>query len=501
MNTFSTEGRDQRSEATGDRPDIESFHHLARADLGQCACGGLACFVARHLDPRRWQDACTQEPPVYCLGKCFEAPAHGSTDSRPRVHVDAGQAVVLERIASGGARSLARYRRTGGYRTLQTALKQPPASVINAVEASGLRGRGGAAFPTGRKWRMAAHEAATPRYVVANADEGDPGAYIDRFIMEDDPHCLIEAMAIAAYAIGAQAGWVYLRREYPHANTILQSAIDEAREDGFLGVNIVGSGFSFDIAIQVGRGSYACGEETAMLNAIEGRRPVAMARPPFPTQVGLFGKPTLVNNVETLASIPWILRHGADAYHRLGITGSRGTKVVSLNSLFKRPGLYEVEFGVPVRHIVEDLGGGLKTGELTGVMIGGPLAGVIPPRLLDTPFAFEELRHISAGVGHGGVIAFDRQTSIPELIHHVFQFAAGESCGKCPPCRLGCRRVEQVFQAIVHGTPATAATRRQLIDILVALKLTSLCGLGSGAAEFADSVLLHYAPELEPCFT
>jgi NADH:ubiquinone oxidoreductase subunit F (NADH-binding) len=414
--------------------------------------------------------------------------------------VDAKEAVVLERIATGGARSLARYRRTGGYEALEAVLKRPRAAVIDAIEASGLRGRGGAAFPTGHKWRMAAQENAATKYVVANADEGDAGAYIDRFILEDDPHCLIEAMAIAAYAIGAHAGWVYLRCEYPHAHTILQTAIDEARDDGFLGVNVLGSGFSFDVAIEVGRGSYVCGEESAMLNSIAGARPVAMARPPFPTQHGLFGQPTLVNNVETLANIPWIVRHGGEAYHRLGFSNSRGTKVVSLNSLFKRPGLYEVEFGVPVCHIVDDLGGGLRSGELKGVMIGGPLAGVIPPRLLDTPFGFEELNHISAGVGHGGIIAFDERTSIPELVRYVFEFAASESCGKCPPCRLGCRRVQQIFDDIVKGQPAAPAVRRELIDILVALKLTSLCGLGSGAAEFADSVMLHYATELESCF-
>jgi NADH:ubiquinone oxidoreductase subunit F (NADH-binding) len=226
-----------------------------------------------------------------------------------------------------------------------------------------------------------------------------------------------------------------------------------------------------------------------------------MARPPYATERGLFAKPTLINNVETLANVPWIVRRGARAYHALGFSNSRGTKVVSLNSLFERPGLYEVEFGLPLRHIVEDLGGGLKTGALKGVMIGGPLAGVVPPQLLDTPFGFEELRAISAAVGHGGVIAFDAHTSIAELVHEVFAFAVRESCGKCVPCRLGCRRVEQMFEQVLGGEALTATGRRELIDIVVALKLTSLCGLGSGAAEFADSVMRHYAGELGPCFT
>lgn len=485
----------------GERPDIASFYHLIDAGINHCACAGMACFVARHLNPQQWSQACTQNARIYCLGKCFGAPAHGADDLRPACHVDSREAVVLGRIAAGGAPRLSEYRATGGYRAIESALRQLPETLIREVEISGLRGRGGAGFATGSKWRMAAHEAATPKFIVANADEGDPGAYIDRFILEDDPHCLIEGMTLAAYAIRAQRGWIYLRCEYPRAKPILQNAIEEARAAGFLGKNILGTQFSFDIEIHVGKGSYVCGEETALFNSIEGKRPVAMARPPYATQSGLFEKPTVINNVETLASIPWIIQRGGCAYHALGFSNSRGTKVVSLNSLFKRPGLYEVEFGVPVRHIVEDLGGGLKTGDLKGVIIGGPLAGVIPPHLLDTPFGFEELHAISAAVGHGGVVAFDERTSIPELVHHVFEFAARESCGKCVPCRLGCRRVERIFGKIAAGQSESYEVRRELIDILVALKTTSLCGLGSGTAEFADSILLHYAKELGPCFT
>jgi formate dehydrogenase iron-sulfur subunit len=480
--------------------EVDSFYHLSDVEIAQCACRGLACFVARHLNPQRWRQACAQDASVYCLGKCFAAPAHGADCERPACAVDAHVPIVLERIVNGGARSLDQYRRLGGYQSLEAALKQPPDAVIRAIEASGLRGRGGAGFPTGRKWHLTSRQSATPRYVIANADEGDPGAYIDRFILEDDPHCLIEGMAIAAHAVGASEGWIYLRCEYPAARSVLEKALAEARDAGFLGRRILGSDCSFDLQLHLGRGSYVCGEETALLNSIEGKRPVARARPPYAVDKGLFERPTLVNNVETLANIPWIVRQGGEAYHKIGFSNSRGTKVVSLNSLFNRPGLYEVEFGIPLRRIVEDLGGGLKTGTLKGVMVGGPLAGVVPPHLLDTSFGFEELRAISAAVGHGGVIAFDEHTSIPELIRHVFSFAASESCGKCVPCRLGARRVEQIFHHILANGSATLEERREWIEIINALKLASLCGLGSAAAEFAESVQRHYAKELEPCF-
>lgn len=262
---------------------------------------------------------------------------------------------------------------------------------------------------------------------------------------------------------------------------------------------MLGSAFSFDIELFIGQGSYVCGEETALLNSIEGRRPVAMARPPFATERGLFGQPTVINNVETLVNVPWIVAHGAPAYRAQGSGSSRGTKVVSLNSLFQRPGLYEVEFGITVREIVERLGGGLRVGKLAGVMIGGPLAGVIPPRLLDTAFTFDDLYAIGASVGHGGVIAFDVHTSIAQLVHHVFAFGADESCGKCGPCRLGSRAIERMFAPAAAGHPI-APDGPGFDEIVEALRLTSLCGLGSGLAEFAASIQRHFREELRACF-
>lgn len=481
------------------RPDAESFYRLTADDVPRSACAGLACFVARHRDPVKWARASTGHPRVYCLGKCFAAPATGEDDPKPSIKADARHAVVLRRLVDGGASSLDAYRRTGGYAGLEKALRCSPDEVIRTVEASGLRGRGGAAFPTGQKLRLAYRQSRRPKYVVVNADEGDPGAYVDRFLLEGDPHAVLEGMLIAAYAVGASEGWVYLRCEYPAAKPVIERALSECRAAGILGPRILGSGFSFDVSLVVGRGSYVCGEETALLNAIEGARPVAQSRPPYTAEAGLFGRPTVVNNVETLANVPWILEHGAGAFHDLGFSDSRGTKVVSLNSLFNRPGLYEVEFGATLRRIIEELGGGLRSGAIRGVIVGGPLAGIIPPHLFDTPLGFEELHAIAASVGHGGIVAFDEHTSIAELVRHVFSFAAYESCGKCTGCRLGCRRVEEIFDDVIRHEATSAGDRAEFEEITSALRLTSLCGLGGGAAAFAESVLRHYGPELNPC--
>ena len=478
--------------------EVDSFYHLADCTLSGKACRGTACFAARHLNPERWAQANAQEPRVYCLGQCFVAPSISNGDRRPDVAIHARQGIVLERLVRGDTRTLDAY---GSYSTFAKAVTTPREEVVNAIEISGLRGRGGAGFPTGRKWRAVAQQKSREKFIVANADEGDPGAYIDKLLIEDDPHALIEGMLLAAYAVGARKGWIYLRREYPRAEEILREAINEARVAGFLGERILGHDISFDIDVVIGQGSYVCGEETAMLRSIEGRRPEVAARPPYPTEHGLFGKPTLINNVETLVNVPWILAHGGEAYRALGFSNSRGTKVVSLNSLFVKPGLYEIEFGTPVRKIVEEIGGGLRDGAaIRAVMIGGPLAGLIPPHLLDTPFGFEELHAIGASVGHGGIVAFDERTSIPELIEHVFSFGAYESCGKCTPCRVGARRVEEIFGRIVNSGTAPTANFSEFEQLVTALKWTSLCGHGGGLGEFAESVLGYYRDDLAPCF-
>lgn len=480
--------------------DVESFYHLPHGGHAGKACQGTACFAARHLNPGLWTEAMQNDPRVYCLGECFAAPAKGQTHPRPPVHVEARHGIVLGRLAAGQARALTAYRQQGGYAALAKALQQPPEHVLAAVEQSGLRGRGGAGFPTGRKWRAVAQQPAGAKYVVANADEGDAGAYIDRYLMEDDPHSLIEGMILAGYAVGAAKGYIYLRTEYPLSGTILRTALADAKAAGWLGPKVGGTDFAFELEVYAGHGSYVCGEETSLLRSIEGRRPEVMARPPYPTERGLFDRPTLLNNVETLVNIPWIVTHGGEAYAALGFSKSRGTKALSLNSLFNRPGLYEVEFGVTVRHIVEKLGGGLRNGgQLKGVIIGGPIIGVIPPHLLDTPLGFEELGAIGAGVGHGGVVAFDEHTSIPDLVEHVFSFGAYESCGKCTPCRSGSGRVEEIFANAIAGD-ATKANLQECRDLVTALKLASLCGHGTGLARFAESILRYYPTEIEPCF-
>jgi NADH:ubiquinone oxidoreductase subunit F (NADH-binding) len=480
------------------KPDIESFY-LTSGLAAEQSCSGLACYVARGDGSDR-QESFEHSARVYCLGKCYRAPARASDRDRPPVRIHAREAVVARYLGDHATPTLDTYRARGGYRALGLALRQTPEEIIRAVEASELRGRGGAAYPTGRKWRVVFQQIAREKYVVANADEGDPGAYIDRVILEDNPHGVIEALTIAGYAVGARQGYMYLRAEYPDAARRLAAAIEEARQARLLGARLLGTDFSFDLHLEVGRGSYVCGEETALLNAVEGRRPEVRVRPPYPAESGLFGRPTLVNNVETLATIPWIVEHGADAYRRLGFSTSRGTKVLSLNSLFRNPGLYEVELGIPVRRVVEELGGGLQSGQLRGVIIGGPLAGVIPPSLLDTPLGFEELRTIGASIGHGGVVAFDERTSVAELVHHVFEFGAFESCGRGTPCRLGARRIEAIFRRVITEGPASRADDDEWRELIQTLAATSLCGHGSGLAEFAASIVRHYPAELRACF-
>ena len=481
-------------------PHIASFYHLNEALVAGKFCNGTACLVARHLNRTRWAKAEQQEPRIYCLGQCFAAPAVAVEHARPHMEVRARHGVVLGRLIHGPARTLQSYTSSAGYQALEQALDLSPEEIVQMIEESGLRGRGGAGFPTGRKWRALLMQSSSEKHVIANADEGDSGAYIDKYLLEDDPFAVLEGMTIAARATGACKGWIYLRAEHPQARSILETAIAEARAANLLGERILGRDFTFDIQLVLGRGSYICGEETALIRSMEGKRPEAQARPPMPTEHGLFGQPTVVNNIETLVNIPWIILHSAPAFHAFGLSQSRGTKVLSFNSLFHRPGLYEVEFCEPVKKIVNDVAGGLRAGSLKGLIIGGPLAGVIPPHLLGTPLGFEELRAIGASVGHGGVVAFDQHTSIAELIHHVFSFAAYESCGKCTPCRLGSRRVEQIFSEIVKNGAADYWDEVEFAEITAALRGASLCGLGGGLAEFAESILRYYGKELESWF-
>lgn len=480
------------------RAASESFYTLRTGLPPGAVCRGTACFVARHLRPSLWTEE--QAPSVHCLGQCFDAPARTGDTTRPGIRIHAHHGPVLERLAAGGARSLAEYQSLGGYRALRMAIGGSPAAVLSSIDASGLRGRGGAGFPTGHKWKSFAEavRSAGVGHIVANGDEGDPGAFVDRFLMEDDPFGVIEGLTLAALATGARQGHLYVRAEYPGAARNLSSALEEARASGLLGPQILGSTLDFDIQLTHGHGSYVCGEETALLRSLEHRRPEVQTRPPHPTQQGFLGRPTLVNNVETLANVPWIVRHGAPAFHALGVGSSRGTKVLSMTSLFRNPGLHEVEFGASLREIVEHHGGGLADGAaVQGLLLGGPLSGVVFPKDFDTPLGFEELSRIGAGVGHGGVIAFDARTCLAELAREVSRFAAEESCGKCTPCRLGAPRLERLQAQSATGTTSEAHQTDEIEALSDALIQTSLCGLGRGLGQFTQS-LLNRKPQRRP---
>ncbi|MGC5887689.1 NADH-ubiquinone oxidoreductase-F iron-sulfur binding region domain-containing protein [Ralstonia pseudosolanacearum] len=463
------------------------FYHLEQCTISECACAGLACFAARGDRPERWQIAATQTPVLYCLGKCYDAPSDGAHDVRPHIGEDASHSVLLGNVLRGGVRDLPTYRSGGGGDALALARAMAPQALVNMAQESRLRGRGGAGFQAGFKWQAVANENAQTKYVVVNADEGDPGAFSDRFLLEDDPFRLIEGAAIAAHAVGARRGYIYLRKEYPVAAQVLLRALDEARAAGWLHP-------AFELELVVGQGAYICGEETSLLNALEGRRPEVRPRPPQITQQGLFGAPTLVHNVETLCAIPWIVTHGAAAYAALGFSQSRGTKLLSLNSLFRRPGLYEVEFGITLADVVDRLGQGLRRGGLKGLMVGGPLAGIVPPTLLDTRLGYEEMQAIDCAVGHGGVIAFADDTSIGRIVAEVLRFGARESCGKCTPCHLGTPILAAMADAAANRVPVDGARFRRLVK---ALAETSLCGHGRGLAEFVQSVQRHYPLELK----
>lgn len=489
-------------------PAFHDFHHLASGLPPGGPCVGTACFAAARR--RGAGNDLTADPQrVHCLGRCYDAPVEvGTADPGPRfVETAPGVEPVILAGLIAGSGSLDAYRARGGYQALADALERERDDLIQQVEEAGIRGRGGAAFPVGQKWAAVAAADGPAKFVIANADEGDPGAYIDRFLIERDPHLLIEGMVLAGIAVGAERGFVYLRLEYPEAARSLRRALAEARSSGIIGGSVLGEGRAFDIEVFVGEGSYLCGEETALIHSIEGRRPEPSPRPPYPTSSGLFGMPTLVNNVETLCAIPWIQRRGGRRYAEMGVAGSTGTKVVSLNSLFNRPGLFEVEFGTPLRVIVEELGGGLVAGDLLGILVGGPLAGMVPAHLIDTPFAFDELAAIGCNVGHGGIVAFDKSVSIAEVIAHVAAFAAYESCGKCTPCRTGSG---ELARATGDGelAGADASGRKQLaapmsrpaFDSLVdALVLTSLCGHGEGLGKFARAMLRHFPEEVAEC--
>ena len=374
------------------------------------------------------------------------------------------------------------YAATDGWKGLEAARKSGPDKTIETVLDSGLRGRGGAGFPAGIKWRTVADTSADQKYIVCNADEGDSATFADRMVMEGDPYMLIEGMAIAGLAVGASKGYVYIRSEYPHAIAKVRAAIDRAAA-------IIAP---FELEVRVGAGSYVCGEETALLNSLEGKRGVVRAKPPLPAHEGLFGKPTVINNVLTLAAIPWIMMHGAKAYADFGMGRSRGTMPIQLAGNIRHGGLYETAFGITLGELVNDIGGGTATGRpVKAVQVGGPLGAYLPPEQFDIPFDYEAFTAKQALIGHAGITVFDDTADMPAMARFAFEFCEVESCGKCTPCRIGATRGRETLDKVAQGKDA-AANLSLVLDLCETMEFGSLCAMGGFTPYPARSAIRHW---------
>ncbi|HEY0279601.1 MAG TPA: NAD(P)H-dependent oxidoreductase subunit E [Solirubrobacterales bacterium] len=474
-------------------------------------CTGTACFAAARettvervgeglgIAPgERSADGSVSLAETVCLGFCHSSPAIRVGDT-----VDAGPGAA-ERAVAGESRAAQEpewvsllpepvLTRGSGWSGLRRALTElGREGLLAEVEAAEVRGRGGAGFPAGSKWAFAAKAEAAEKFIVANGDEGDPGSYIDKYLMERNPELLLEGMALAGFAVGAAHGFVLCRSEYPLSKPALELAAASARERGLLGESILGTDFDFDLTIIEGAGSYVVGEETALLACVQGLRGTVSARPPFPAERGVYGMPTVVNNVETLCNVPFVATAGAAAYRDLSpATDTTGSKLVCFNERFARPSVYEVPFGMTVRELCEDVAGGLRDGAtIKAVQIGGPLGGILPASRLDTPFDFEPLAAVGCMVGHGSILAFDQTTDMRDVARHLLRFGADESCGKCFPCRIGLRRAYEEFAA---DAPVDQA---RLEDLLEALELGSLCAHGGGIPAPLRSLITHWPEEL-----
>ena len=403
--------------------------------------------------------------------------------------------IVTGNCGSIDAESIDDYIAHEGYEGLRKALTMTGDEVIKEIEISGLRGRGGAGFPTYFKWRAAKNAKDAPKYIVCNADEGDPGAFMDRSVLEGDPHAVLEGMMIAGFAIGAEEGYIYCRAEYPMAIERLTIAIDAARERGFLGKNILGSDFSFDIHIKEGAGAFVCGEETALIQSLEGKRGTPILKPPFPAEKGYLEKPTNINNVETLANIAWIIRHGGAAFRKIGTEKSPGTKVFALTGKIKNGGLVEVPMGTSLREIIYDIGGGIKHDKkFKAVQLGGPSGGCIPSEYLDTPVDYENVNKLGAIMGSGGMVVMDESTCMVDMAKFFISFIVEESCGKCTPCRIGNQRILEILEKITSGK-ATMEDLDHLTELAEVIKDASLCGLGQSAPNPVLSTLRYFMDE------
>jgi NADH-quinone oxidoreductase subunit F len=419
-------------------------------------------------------------------------------DQQPAVHnelIANQQRIVLRNCGVIDPESLEDYEAQGGYQALRKALSMKPITIIDIVKESGLRGRGGAGFSTGMKWQFAYNAKGNKKYVVCNADEGDPGAFMDRSTLEGDPHAIIEGMIIGAYAMGADEGYLYVRAEYPMAIKHLRKALIDAEAKGYLNRNIMGTGFNFDLHIKEGAGAFVCGEETALMQSIEGKRGMPTIRPPFPAESGLWGKPTNINNVESWANIPWIITNGADAFRKFGTEKSPGTKVFALAGKIANSGLIEVPMGMSLHDVIYKVGGGIKDGkQFKGVQLGGPSGGCVPASLLDTTVDYDSINKTGAIMGSGGMVVMDEDSCMVDIARFFLNFTQNESCGKCTFCRIGTRRMLEILTRITEGKGEMEDIEK-LEQLAVNIIKGSLCGLGQTAPNPVLTTLRYFRDE------
>jgi NADH:ubiquinone oxidoreductase subunit F (NADH-binding)/(2Fe-2S) ferredoxin len=406
--------------------------------------------------------------------------------------------IILENNSKIDSKNIDDYILYGGYRALLKALTaMSPEKVLSEVKASGLRGRGGGGFPTGLKWEITRKARGNPKYMIVNGDEGDPGAYMDRSVLEGNPHSVLEGVIIAAYAVGASKGFIYVRQEYPLAIENVGVAIDKAREYGFLGNNILNSGFDFDIEIYQGAGAFVCGEETALIRSLEGKRGMPRPRPPFPANEGIYGKPTCINNVETYANVPHIIANGSKWFNRIGTDSSKGTKIFALTGAVNNTGLVEVPMGMSLRDIIFKIGGGIKGDKkFKAVQLGGPSGGCIPEKFLDVVVDYEKVKEVGAMMGSGGMIVLDEDTCMVDMARFFMDFIQDESCGQCVPCKIGTRRMLEILERITKGKGEPDDIEK-LEKLSAVVKESSLCGLGKTGPNPVISTLRYFRDEYE----
>ena len=460
--------------------------------LGQCDRGSAAMIQHAGADPARVVLAPADPDQIWSAVSAPRPGESGAIDQLvPQAAGDRSSFRLLRRVGQIDPGSLGSYRAAGGYAMLRRAVAAGPQGVIRELKDAKLLGRGGAAFPIAVKWEAVAGNPVRPHYVVCNADESEPGTFKDRVLMEADPYALVEALTIMGYTCGAEQGYIYIRGEYPLAEARLRHAIEQARVRGFLGQDVMGEGFAFDIDVRRGAGAYIAGEETALVNSIEGKRAEPRNKPPFPAQSGLFGKPTAINNVETLLCVLEVLRIGGPAFAAIGTEGSSGTRLFCLSGCVERPGLYEYDFGITLRHVI-DLAGGVRGGRpLQAVLLGGAAGSFVGPDALDTPLTFEGVRAVGATLGSGVVLVIDDTVDVTGLLQRIARFFRDESCGQCVPCRLGTVRQEELIGRLARGVPLDSIQRELALldDIAAVARDASICGLGQTAIGAAASAV------------